>query len=256
MFKHVIYYIKKTSSVNNFIMKTIIHKASERGAKQISWLKSYHSFSFGDYQDPNKMSFGLLRVLNDDYVEPGMGFGMHGHENMEIVSIPLYGSLNHQDSMGNDAVIKTGDVQIMSAGTGIRHAEFNGSKAEPVKFLQIWVFPKEYNIEPRYDQKSFQEEDKHNQFLTVVSPDQENEQAVWINQDAWFSLANLDAGKELEYKLNGEHTGVYVFVLQGKLGVAEQVLDNRDAIGVYDTEAVAVKAHLDTKLLVIEVPMA
>jgi redox-sensitive bicupin YhaK (pirin superfamily) len=237
-------------------MKTIIHKASDRGAKQISWLKSYHSFSFGDYQDPNKMSFGLLRVLNDDYVEPGMGFGMHGHENMEIVSIPLYGSLNHQDSMGNDAVIKTGDVQIMSAGTGIRHAEFNGSKSEAVKFLQIWVFPKQYNIAPRYAQKSFKEADKHNQFLTVVSPDQENEQAVWINQDAWFSLANLDAGKELEYKLNGKHTGVYVFVLQGQLGVAEQVLDNRDAIGVYDTTSVSLKAHLDTKLLVIEVPMA
>lgn len=237
-------------------MKKIIHKAEGRGYNNLGWLKSYHSFSFGQFYDQNKMSFGLLRVLNDDHVEASMGFGTHGHDNMEIVSIPLSGSLKHKDSMGNDAVIKTGDVQIMSAGTGIKHSEYNDSSTEAVKFLQIWVFPKEDNIVPRYDQKNFTEEEKHNKFLTVVSPDRADDKAVWINQDAWFSLANLDEGKELEYTFNDKANGTYVFLLEGEISVDEELLNRRDAIGVYDTDSLVVKATRASKVLLIEVPMA
>lgn len=236
-------------------MKKIIHKADDRGYNNLGWLKSYHSFSFGQFYDPNKMNFGLLRVLNDDFVEQSMGFGTHGHDNMEIVSIPLSGSLKHKDSMGNDAVIRTGDVQIMSAGTGIKHSEYNDSTTEPVKFLQIWVFPKEHNIIPRYDQKTFSEDEKTNQFLTVVSPDKNNDKAIWINQDAWFSLSNLEVGKEIEYKLNREGNGVYIFLLEGVIAVADEILRSRDAIGLYDTSSFKIEANNEAKILVIEVPM-
>jgi redox-sensitive bicupin YhaK (pirin superfamily) len=243
------------SIIKNKEMKKIIHKAADRGFNNLGWLKSYHSFSFGQFYDPNKMNFGLLRVLNDDFVEQAMGFGTHGHDNMEIVSIPLSGSLKHKDSMGNDAVIRTGDVQIMSAGTGIKHSEYNESAEEPVKFLQIWVFPKEHDIVPRYDQKTFSEEEKLNKFLTVVSPDKNNEEAIWINQDAWFSLSNLQAGKEIEYKLNKEGNGVYIFLLEGVIAVADEILRTRDAIGLYETSSFKIEANNDAKILVIEVPM-
>jgi len=236
-------------------MKKIIHKSEDRGYNNLGWLKSYHSFSFGQFHDSNKMNFGLLRVLNDDFVEKSMGFGAHGHDNMEIVSIPLSGALKHKDSMGNDAVIRTGDVQIMSAGTGIKHSEYNDSSTDPVKFLQIWVFPKENDIAPRYDQKTFSEEEKVNQFLTVVSPDKNDEKAIWINQDAWFSLGNLEAGKELEYKLHQENNGVYIFLLEGVILVADEILRTRDAIGVYESPSVKIEANNDAKILMIEVPM-
>jgi len=236
-------------------MKTIFHPASERGFASRGWLKSYHSFSFSQYHDPEKMNFGLLRVLNDDFVEQGMGFGTHGHDNMEIISIPLEGALKHNDSTGREAVIQSGDVQIMSAGTGIQHSEANNSDTEPVKFLQIWVFPKQKDITPKYEQKSFTEEAKKNQFLTVVSPE-ENSDSIWINQDAWFSLTNLDAGKSLNYNLHAKSNGAYVFVLEGNIEAANLDLKDRDAVGVYETDSIAVSAKTDAKVLVIEVPMS
>nr|WP_294897411.1 pirin family protein [uncultured Pedobacter sp.] len=237
-------------------MKTIFHPAKERGFNSFGWLKSNHSFSFGQYHDPNKMNFGLLRVLNDDHVEQSMGFGTHGHANMEIVSIPLSGALRHKDSTGREEIIKSGDVQIMSAGSGIQHSEYNASKEEPVDFLQIWVFPKIENIEPRYEQKTFSEEQKADQFLTVVSPD-ENDEAITINQDAWFSLANLSGGKTIDYSLNNKADGVYVFVLEGDIQVAEKALGTRDAIGVYETDgSITLKAKSNAKILVIEIPMS
>ncbi|HET8829219.1 MAG TPA: pirin family protein [Pelobium sp.] len=237
-------------------MKTIFHPAKERGFNSLGWLKSYHSFSFGQFNDPQKMNFGLLRVLNDDHVEQSMGFGTHGHANMEIVSIPLSGALRHKDSTGRDEIIKSGDVQIMSAGSGIQHSEHNASKEEPVDFLQIWVFPKVENIEPRYEQKTFLEEQKLNQFLTVVSPDTDDE-AITINQDTWFSISNLSEEKALDYELRNKANGIYVFVLEGSLEVAGKVLEKRDAIGIYETEgSVNLKANSDAKMLVIEVPMS
>lgn len=236
-------------------MKTIYHPAKERGFNSFGWLKSYHSFSFGQYHDPEKMNFGLLRVLNDDHVEQSMGFGTHGHANMEIVSIPLSGALRHKDSTGRDEIIKSGDVQIMSAGSGIQHSEYNASKEEAVDFLQIWVFPKLENIEPRYEQKSFSEDQKVDNFLTVVSPD-ENDGAITINQDAWFAMANLSAGKELTYELHNKANGIYVFVLEGDVEAAGQALAKRDAVGIYETDgSVSMKTTGEAKVLVIEVPM-
>lgn len=236
-------------------MKTIFHPSTERGFNSFGWLKSYHSFSFGKFNDTEKMNFGLLRVLNDDHVEQSMGFGTHGHANMEIVSIPLNGALRHKDSTGRDEIIKSGDVQIMSAGSGIQHSEYNESKTEPVDFLQIWVFPKLEDIEPRYEQKTFTEVQKENRFLTVVSPDL-NDDAITINQDAWFSQANLNDGKNLDYKLHDKENGIYVFVLEGNIETVGQVLGKRDALGIYETEGnVSLTAKSESKILVIEVPM-
>ncbi len=236
-------------------MKTIFHPAGERGFASRGWLKSYHSFSFSQFYDEKKMNFGLLRVLNDDFVEKGMGFGTHGHDNMEIVSIPLSGALKHNDSTGREKVINQGDVQIMSAGSGIQHSEINNSKTEDVKFLQIWILPKEKDIEPRYEQKSFSEEDKSNRFLSVVSPEKDAG-SVWINQDAYFSLANLDTGSNIDYKLKSKTHGVYLFVLEGEIEVADHNLKERDALGVYEIEKLNILAKTNTKLLVIEVPMS
>ena len=198
-------------------MKKIIHRAASRGQVDHGWLKSYHTFSFGGYHDASRMNFGLLRILNDDYVEAGRGFGKHPHDNMEIVSIPLSGALHHQDSTGRDKIIRTGDVQIMSAGKGIAHSEHNASETESVSFLQIWIFPKERNIEPRYEQKTFQIGERENKFQVVVSPEDAN--AVWINQEAYFSLADLNKGISVDYKRKREKNGIYVFVLEGKIKV-------------------------------------
>ena len=244
-----------TYLLDNKIMKTIFHPAGERGFASRGWLKSYHSFSFSQFYDENKMNFGLLRVLNDDFVEQGMGFGAHGHDNMEIVSIPLSGALKHNDSTGREKVINQGDVQIMSAGSGIQHSEINNSKTEPVKFLQIWIMPKEKDIEPRYEQKTFLEEDKHNKFLTVVSPEKGGAN-IWINQDAYFSMANLDANTNLEYQLINKNHGIYVFVLEGEIELADHNLKERDALGIYEVEKVNILAKAETKLLVIEIPMS
>lgn len=232
----------------------VVHKAETRGHANHGWLNSYHSFSFANYYNPERMGFGLLRVLNDDEVAPAMGFGAHPHSNLEIISIPLSGTLAHQDSAGNSETIQTNEVQIMSAGTGITHSEFNHSKTEPVKFLQIWVFPKEEDIEPRYEQKSFKPEDRQNKLQTVISPDQ-NDDAVWINQNAWFTLGTLKAGFAEVYRLHLPDNGVYAFVLEGEVEIDGEKLSRRDGMGISGTDAIEIKASSDTELLLMEVPM-
>lgn len=234
-------------------MNTVVHKSDSRGFADHGWLRSRHTFNFAGYHNPDRIHFGALRVLNDDIVAGGKGFGTHAHDNMEIVSIPLYGDLEHKDSTGTGEVIKTGDVQIMSAGSGLRHSEFNHSKVDEVQFLQIWVFPKERDITPRYEQKSFDVEDRINKFQTVVSPDTDD--ALWINQDAYFSLVNLDAGVALDYEVKKSGNGAYFFVLTGDVEIAGERLDTRDAIGVTDANSVTVKAKSYAEVLVIEVPM-
>ena len=234
-------------------MKKVVHKSDTRGHANHGWLESFHSFSFANYYNPNKMNFGLLRVLNDDSVAAGRGFGAHPHDNMEIISIPLEGDLEHQDNMGNKTVIKLNDVQIMSAGTGVVHSEYNHSRKDAVKFLQIWVFPKEKNIKPRYAQKTFEPADRENKLQVVVSP--EHEEAVWINQDAYFSLGKFEAGKTVSYEIHKNGNGAYIFVLDGKVEVDGEVFDKRDAVGVWDTDKVNIKAAENTNFLVIDVPM-
>jgi quercetin 2,3-dioxygenase len=235
-------------------MKTILHKAATRGHASHGWLDSWHTFSFANYYDPERIHFGVLRVLNDDTVAPGMGFGKHPHDNMEIISIPLQGDLEHQDSMGNKQVIRQGDVQVMSAGTGIAHSEKNASNSAPVKFLQIWVFPNQNNVTPRYDQKAFTAADKHNKLITVVSPIGENE-GVHVHQDAWFSLGNLEKDTTQNYTVKREGNGVYVFLLEGEVIVNDIVLNRRDGLGISETDALTIKATTDSQLLLMDVPM-
>ncbi|MDX2129486.1 MAG: pirin family protein [Chloroherpetonaceae bacterium] len=234
--------------------KKIFYPASERGFANHGWLKSFHSFSFGSYHNPEKTNFGLLRVLNDDTVEAGYGFGTHPHQNFEIVSIPLEGALSHKDSTGRAEVIREGEVQIMSAGTGISHSEYNHSTSDLVKFLQIWVFPKVQNIEPRYEQKFFDKAGRVNKFQTVVSPKQESG-GVWINQDATFSLGDFETGRQIEYALQHSGNGIYLFVIEGEIEFDSQVIGRRDAIGVSGQNTFSFKALKDSKLLLIEVPM-
>ncbi len=235
-------------------MKTTIHKAGTRGHADHGWLNSYHTFSFANYHNPERVRFGLLRVLNDDIVQPGEGFGTHPHDNMEIISIPLKGALAHKDSTGNEHVINTGDVQIMSAGSGLNHSEYNASKKDPVNFLQIWIFPKERDIEPRYEQKTYNSDDRINKFQTVVSPAKDNG-SLWINQDAYFSLANLTTGSIVKYDIKHKGNGIYIFVLNGSVNTAGETLNKRDAAGIEDTNSIEITAGEDSELLVIEVPM-
>jgi redox-sensitive bicupin YhaK (pirin superfamily) len=234
-------------------MKTILHSADRRGHVSFGWLDSHHSFSFGNYYDPEKLHFGMLRVLNDDVITGGSGFGMHAHDNMEIVSIPLTGAIEHKDSMGTQSVINENDVQIMSAGTGIKHSEFNHFKDKDANFLQIWIIPKKRNIQPRYDQKTFDPAERVNQFQTVVAPD--NDKAVRINQDAWFSLANLKAGFATKYEIKNPGNGVYAFVLNGSVTINEQTLFKRDALGIWDVNEIEIDAGTDMELLLIDIPM-
>lgn len=235
-------------------MKNIIHKAETRGYANHGWLKSYHTFSFAGYNNPERVHFGMLRVLNDDFVDAGMGFGKHPHDNMEIISIPLGGALHHQDSTGRDKIIQTGDVQIMSAGTGIYHSEVNASQDEPVTFLQLWIFPKVNNIEPRYDQKLFDEAERKNQLQVVVSPTEENG-SLFINQDAWLSMIELEEGQTAEYKIHKTDNGVYCFILDGELNIASENLAKRDAIGLWECDTFSLQAAKNSKVLFIEVPM-
>lgn len=234
-------------------MKTILHKANSRGHANHGWLNSYHSFSFAGYNDPERVHFGALRVLNDDTINGGMGFGKHPHENMEIVTIPLKGDLHHKDSTGRDKIIRQSDVQIMSAGSGISHSEFNANTDSSVELLQIWVFPKEYNIEPRYEQKSFKPEDRFNKIQTVVAPDDEN--AVRINQDAWFSLTNLSSNVSVDYSTHKKGNGIYVFVIKGSITINEIPLAERDGLGISETNEISIHAETDTEVLLIEIPM-
>jgi redox-sensitive bicupin YhaK (pirin superfamily) len=234
-------------------MKTILHKANERGHATHGWLDSYHSFSFAHYHHPEKVHFGALRVLNDDTVKGGYGFGKHPHDNMEIVSIPLSGDLRHEDSTGRREIIKQYDVQIMSAGSGIAHSEMNANADKDVKFLQIWIFPKEQNISPRYEQKTFSPEDRINKFQVVVAPD--NSEAVYINQEAWLSLGDLQKGFTTSYTFNKKDNGVYAFVIEGTVTINGNKLDRRDALGISGADNFTINADTDAELLLIEVPM-
>lgn len=235
-------------------MKTTIHKSNTRGHANHGWLDTSHTFSFGHYYEPSRVQFGALRVLNDDVVDGGMGFGTHPHDNMEIISIPLHGDLEHKDSMGTSAVIRENDVQIMSAGTGIRHSEYNKNKDKKVNFLQIWILPKERNIVPRYEQKTFAPEQRENKLQQVVSP-VKGEEGVWINQDAWFYLGSLKKGFATDYTVKTKTNGVYVFVLEGDVTVAGKKLNRRDGIEVSETDLVSVVADSDAEVLVMDVPV-
>jgi redox-sensitive bicupin YhaK (pirin superfamily) len=235
-------------------MKYVIHKAETRGHANHGWLDSHHSFSFANYHNPERMNFGVLRVLNDDVVSAGMGFGTHPHKNMEIISIPLEGDLEHKDSIGNLSVIREGDIQILSAGTGISHSEYNKNKGEQVKFLQIWIFPNKRDLAPRYDQISIRDLHKKNEFYQVLSPNSDDA-GVWINQDAWFSMGEFEKGVSGEYQLHNKNNGVYLFVLEGSISIDNHKLRKRDAFGVWEIEKLEVIADSNTKLLLMEIPM-
>lgn len=234
--------------------ETILHKAATRGHENHGWLDSFHTFSFANYYDPERIHFGALRVLNDDTVEPGMGFGTHPHDNMEIVSIPLEGDLEHKDSMGNVSVIKHGDVQVMSAGKGITHSEYNKNKDKRVKFLQIWVFPDKNNVIPRYDQITLDISDRHNKLQQILSPDPDDD-GVWIYQNAWFHLGKFDKGVSADYNIKAKGNGVYAFILNGDVTIYNQQLKTRDGFGIWDTDNISLIAGSDAELLLMEVPM-
>ncbi len=233
---------------------TIIHKAATRGHANHGWLNSFHTFSFANYYDPERVHFGALRVLNDDTVEAGMGFGTHPHDNMEIISIPLEGDLEHKDSMGNVSVIKHGDIQVMSAGTGIHHSEYNKNKDSRVKFLQIWVFPNQKKVTPRYDQITLNMADRHNQLQQILSPNADDA-GVWIHQNAWFHLGKFDKGVVKEYNLKAAGNGVYAFILSGDVTINGQSLNTRDGFGIWNVEKIAIQADSDAEFLLMEVPM-
>ncbi len=235
-------------------MKTIFHKASDRGHAHQGWLNAHYSFSFAGYYDPMKVQFGLLRVLNDDIIAPGMGFGAHPHDNMEIVTIPLRGTLEHKDSMGNIGVIRPNEIQAMSAGSGLQHSEYNHSKTEDINLLQIWVFPKVENIEPRYQQRIFSEEDKQGKFKTIVSP-VKSADVMWINQDAYFSLGNFDVDTKTSYTIQNKGNGAYVFIIEGSVFIDGQELNKRDALGIWETENFNIDVISSAKILIIDVPM-
>jgi len=235
-------------------MNPVLHRSETRGLAEHGWLRSRHTFSFAGYYDPQRMGFGKLRVINDDVVVGGAGFGTHPHDNMEIVSIPLTGALRHRDSMGNTHVIRAGDVQIMSAGTGLTHSEYNDSATDPVNFLQIWVLPDKRDIAPRYGQVTIDPAKLRGRFAAVVSPGTD-EGAVWINQRAWFSLADLGGGDSVQYALHGAGQGVYLFVIDGRVEAAGESLAGRDGLGVTGVDAVTVRALHDSRVLAIEVPV-
>jgi quercetin 2,3-dioxygenase len=235
-------------------MEKILHSSASRGHANHGWLESYHSFSFAGYYEAERIHFGALRVLNDDKVDGGQGFGAHPHDNMEIISIPLEGSLKHQDSLGNKAIIRRGDVQVMSAGTGVTHSEFNADPSLPVKFLQIWLFPDKKNVTPRYGQITLMDEDRLNRLQLIVSPDGEQGSA-WIHQQAWFYMCSLEKGKKAEHRLHNVQNGVYLFVLEGGVGAAGETLGRRDALGAWKTEALEITATENSELLLMEVPM-
>ena len=235
-------------------MKTILHKSETRGHANHGWLDSHHTFSFANYYNPERMHFGVLRVLNDDRVAPGKGFGMHPHDNMEIISIPLEGDLEHKDNMGNKTVIKEGDIQVMSAGTGVFHSEYNKNSDREVKFLQIWVFPNAKNLTPRYDQMSIREVEKENTFYQILSPDK-NDQGVWIHQNAWFHLGKFEVGKSETYHLKDINNGVYAFVLEGEVEIEGQKLNKRDGLGIWDATEFQLKSTENSQILLMEIPM-
>jgi redox-sensitive bicupin YhaK (pirin superfamily) len=236
-------------------MKKIYYPANERGHNDIGWLKANFSFSFGPYYNADKMHFGVLRVLNDDIIDGGGGFGTHAHDNMEIISIPLSGAIEHKDSMGNIGVIHAGEVQVMSAGSGITHSEYNHSKTEATNALQIWLFPKERNIKPRYDQKNFTDAMKINALTKLISPDKNSTDTLWINQDATFSMGDFEAGQQIKYAIKIPENGVYLFVIEGTAKIDGTILNKRDALGVYEIRSFTIETEARSRLLLIEVPM-
>jgi len=235
-------------------MKKTLHRADTRGRAFFGWLESYHSFSFGHYHNPERMQFGALRVLNDDRVAPGRGFDTHPHRNMEIISIPLRGDLEHQDSMGNTSVIRAGDVQVMSAGTGVAHSEYNKNADQEVAFLQIWVLPDRANVEPRYDQIRLDTEALRNQWYTVLGP-RGKHPGLWIHQDAWFHLGDFEAGQESAYTLHDANHGLYIFVIEGSAEVAGEVLHRRDGLGISEAGTLAFRFLEPSRVLLMEVPL-
>ncbi|AXT53341.1 pirin family protein [Aquimarina sp. BL5] len=235
-------------------MKTIMHKSDTRGKANFGWLNSYHSFSFGNYYNPERMNFGALRVLNDDTVSSGMGFGKHPHDNMEIISIPLEGDLEHKDSMGNTTIIKQGDIQVMSAGTGVFHSEYNKNSDKEVKFLQIWVTPNKKNVTPRYDQIAIDNKNIKNELYQILSPNPDDN-GVWIHQDAWFHLGELENEHLQTYTLKDKKNGVYAFVLEGSVTIEDKVLEKRDGLGIWDVEQIKIKSNEASKILLMEVPI-
>jgi redox-sensitive bicupin YhaK (pirin superfamily) len=233
---------------------TVLHKADTRGHADHGWLNAYHSFSFASWYNPERVQFGALRVLNDDTVAAGMGFGTHPHDNMEIITIPLEGDLAHKDSMGNTETIKSGDVQVMSAGTGVKHSEFNPNAEQRTKLLQIWIYPNQQNVDPRYQQITLNPEDRKNKLQQILSPNAEDD-GVWIHQDAWFHLGKFDQGITATYSLKKEGNGVYVFVLSGQLSIDGQGLETRDGYGIWDVNSFDIKASTAAEFLLMEIPM-
>lgn len=234
-------------------MKKVIHKAETRGHTRNEWLDSRHTFSFDEYFDSNRINFGALRVLNDDRVAPGAGFQTHPHKNMEIVSIPLRGELAHGDSKKNNCVIGVGDIQVMSAGTGIFHSEMNHSKADPVDFLQIWIMPRERNTRPVYHDFSIRELERKNELSVIISPD--NDTPATLLQDTWFSIGKIEAGTKLSYHMHQTHAGIYVFLIEGKIAAAGEELSRRDGMGVFETNSIDIEVLEDSHILLMEVPM-
>ncbi|SMC72237.1 pirin family protein [Moheibacter sediminis] len=235
-------------------MKTVFHKADSRGHANHGWLDSYHTFSFANYQDDKRSNFGVLRVVNDDTVKGGMGFGTHPHRDMEIISIPLEGDLEHKDSTGTRGVIQKGEIQVMSAGKGVQHSEYNHNKDKDVKFLQIWIFPRELGVEPRGEQMSMKDGEIRNEFQQIISPNVDDA-GLWIHQDAWFNLAKFDKGISRKYKIHQEGNGVYVFVVNGSAKIDDQELNSRDGFGIWDVDGFKLEATEDAEILLMEIPM-
>ena len=236
-------------------MKTVYHSADSRGHQDHGWLKANHSFSFASWHNPDRVHFGALRVLNDDFIAPAMGFGSLPHDNMEIITIPLVGALQHKDSMGHSAIIEEGDIQVISAGTGITHSEFNAKTDQQVELLQLWLFPNTKNVTPRYDQISIRDLKKENQFYQILSPNS-NDAGSWIYQDAWMHLGDFSKDTKTTYTLNNRNNGVYAFLIEGEAVINNQTLTRRDAIGVWDTDSIAFQVAQKSRLLLIEVPLS
>jgi len=235
-------------------MKKVFYPEDSRGKLDFGWLKTNHSFSFGNYYNPERINFGMLRVLNDDFVQGGQGFDTHPHKDMEIITIPLSGALEHKDSTGGRVVLYPNEVQVMSAGTGIEHSEFNHLKDETSNFLQIWILPNKKGHQPRYDQKYFNKEERKNKLQLIVSPEKENG-SLWINQNAFIYLTELDQNIEMIYDLHSSKNGVYLFLISGEISAADQILHKRDAIGIWETNSFKINAIKDSFILLIEVPM-
>ena len=235
-------------------MKSVFHPSDSRGYANHGWLEARHSFSFASWYQPDRLHFGALRVLNDDIIQGGMGFGTHPHDNMEIVTIPLKGDLEHKDSMGNSAVIREGDIQVMSAGTGVQHSEYNNSPDKEINLFQLWLFPNKQNVKPRYDQLPIRSLHQKNEFFQILSPSA-NDQGVWIHQDAWMHILDADEGQSFDYVLQSPQNGVYLIVIEGEVEVDNQTLYRRDAIGIWETDKLTIKTKTDAELLLVQVPM-